>query len=294
MSEAAQDMTTESSEPVEPQVAAEPAPSVEPQSEPANWRDQLSGGDADLRKALDRFTKPEDVTRSFVEARQKLSERSKPLTIGEDSTDEDVAAYREAMGIPAEAKGYEDALKEIVIGDEDRPIVEGFLEVAHKNNATPQVVNAAVDWYYKTIEAQGAEVAEFDKSNEAARDDALRAAWGNEFRLNQNAIENYLESLPAMPDGTSFAEVLKTARLGNNVKFTDSPEAQEWLLGIVKAANPAMGVMPAGTSDAKSIDTRIGEIKEIMRTDRKRYNRDAAMQKEYQDLIAAKQAMTKA
>ena len=44
-----------------------------------------------------------------------------------------------------------------VIGEEDKPIIEGFLQSAHERNMRPDEVKANIEWYYGEVERQADE-----------------------------------------------------------------------------------------------------------------------------------------
>lgn len=258
-----------------------------------DWRDRMAGGDADAAKRLGRFQNPEALVKSYLEASSKLREGLKPMAIpGADASEEDVAAYREAMNIPAEASGYADSLEGIVIGEEDKELVDQFLTTAHASHAPPSVVQGMLEWYQGIAEAQTAAVSDHDSTTAKEAEDVLREAWGGEYRSNMNAISNYSEKMPNLPDGNPLAEALLTARMGNGSLFKNDPTAMMWLMDQIKAGDPAAGVMPLGKSDAKSIGDEIKEIETVMRTDRKTYNKDTKMQARLRDLYAAQERLS--
>lgn len=257
-----------------------------------NWRDTLSGGDPELRKRLDRYQSGADVAKALVEAQGKIRAGLEPMKApGKDATPEEVAEYRKAQGIPEQPEGYLESLKGIVIGEEDRPMVDAFLKSAHGINASPVFIEAALNWYNETAEAQASAILESDKQAEQARDDALQEAWGVERRSNLNALENWLSTLGKDANGNPMGDLLKNARLGDGTLLWNSPEMLSILLGQLKEINPAIGVMPAGQSDMNSIASRIREIEKVMVENRTTYNKDKDMQDEYSQLLQARERL---
>ena len=74
------------------------SPASGPTAGATAWR----GRDKDFRKQLERHDSPESVARAWREAQKKISQGIKPPTLKPDATPEDIAAFREAAGIPAE------------------------------------------------------------------------------------------------------------------------------------------------------------------------------------------------
>ena len=73
-----------------------------------DWRESIQ--DADLRKHAERFTTPEALVKANLDYRKK--EGKSVSRLSEDSTDKEVDAYREALGVPNDVDGYElDVLK---------------------------------------------------------------------------------------------------------------------------------------------------------------------------------------
>ena len=83
----------------------EPAPIQAPQTWPDNWRQEMAGGDEKELKRLERMKAPTDVYKSYRELEKlKSSFTPPPKRPTADSSPEEVAAYREAAGLPADPK----------------------------------------------------------------------------------------------------------------------------------------------------------------------------------------------
>ena len=67
-----------------------------------SWRDLIE--DEKLQKHAERFTSVDALVQANLESRQKLSKAIVPP--GKDSDEEDVTAYREALGVPKDVDGY--------------------------------------------------------------------------------------------------------------------------------------------------------------------------------------------
>lgn len=258
-----------------------------------DWREKMAGGDEKELKRLQRFKSPVDVYKSARELERKMSSGEVKAKLPADATEEQIAAWRKDNGIPDKPDGYLEKLPNgLVIGDDDKPLVEGFLARVHGRNASPEIVAEALDWYYATQEDMLSQQAAADKAFAQASTDALRAEWGGEFRANINSITAFLDAAPVADDGTPLKALLMDARLGDGTRLGDNPVALKWLAGLAAEANPAGFVAPgAGGSQAESVASEIAKIEGIMRTDRAAYDRDEKMRERLRQLYAAEEKL---
>lgn len=258
---------------------------------PDDWRVKLAGDDEKALKKLDRYKSPQDIFKAYRALEAKMSSGDVVAKLPKDATEEQIAEYRKANGIPEKADGYLDALPDgLVVGDDDKPLVKSFLEKVHGKNAPPEVVADAVAWYYETQEQLAAETAAADKERRAAAADELRAEWGREYTANINSIKAFLDTAPIGEDGTSLRDMLMGARLANGVPLGDSPEALRWLAKLADDANPGGFIAPgAGSGNAETIESQIKEIEAKMGT--KEYIKDEAMQAKLRKLYAARESI---
>lgn len=226
---------------------------------PTDWRTKLAGDDKDLLKRLERFKSPQDVWTSFRALEQKVSsgELKKPSVLPDNATPEQLAEFRKENGIPEKPEGYDTTLPEgLVIGEDDKPIVDAFLKEMHAANAPGGIVKSALSTYFQLREQQRTAMVEADGATWKATEDALRAELGSEYRLHQNAISNYLETLPE-----GFRENLIGARLADGTKLLGSVDGIKLIMSMAKDANPAITVVPGSTNPAKSIEEELASIK---------------------------------
>jgi hypothetical protein len=259
-----------------------------------DWRTVMAAGDDKELKRLERFKSPQDVHRSMRELEKKLSSGKLKEDLSADATPEQLAAFRKANGIPEKPDGYLEKLPDgLVIGADDKPMVESLLGRIHGKNPDPAVVSEMLGWYYDQKEAMASAQSEADKAYERTATDALREEWGGEYRGNLNSINSMLASEPAADDGTPLAGLLMGARLADGTLLGNNPATLRWLARIADERNPAGFVAPGvGGSQIETIESEINSIKDKMRTDRASYDRDASMQKRYQTLISARDKLS--
>jgi hypothetical protein len=232
---------------------------VETQSWPANWRQIWAGGDEKEEKRLQRFPSPDGVYKWSREMEKwKSSARLMP-ELPQNATPEQMAEYRKAMGVPEDPTKYYDGIKKVTIGEEDRPIVNKFLERMHGANATTPVVEAALDAYYAIQEEQQAADIDAQKLFRQEQEDILHQKWGPDFRSNVNAIRNTFASMPeSLREGIESWVDHNGNLLMNNAAFL------EWAGGLSLQLNPMSTTVPSGNGDAvKNVEARLAEFKQM-------------------------------
>jgi len=273
--------------------SAEPEKAVAPDW-PDDWRDKLAKGDEKARKRLDRFQSPADVLKSWQELERRMSAGEIKAKLPDNATDEQVAAWRKDNGIPEKPEGYLERLpKGLVIGDDDKPILEGYLARVHGKNASPEVVADTLDWYYAQQEEVIAAQAAADKAQEQAGADLLRAEWGGEYRSNINAVKSFLKSAPATDDGQLLGDLLMGARLADGTLFGNNPAALRWMARLAYDANPAGFVAPgAAASQIDAVTAELDTIRKTMREDRAAYDKNEKMQERFRQLLLAQEKLS--
>lgn len=262
---------------------------VAPADWPEDWRQKLAGDDERLSKRLERMNSPADVLKSWRALEQKQSTGELKTVLPEGATDEQVAEYREANGIPTEPKGYLEKLPDgVIIGENDQDMVNGFLDAMHEQNASPELVGKSIEWFYSRQEQAVAALHEEDNAFKADAEETLRAEWGGEYKDNIKAFESFIDTAPE-----SIRDLIRTGRLADGSVIGNNPDVLKWFSAMSKEINPAATVVPgsAGTS-AQSIDDEIAKIEGTMRSDRAAYNKDSAMQDRYMKLLQAKEKMS--
>ena len=278
--------------PAEPTEPAKPANAVEkaladpadaapaPAKYPDDWREQMAGDDDKLKQQLDRYHSPADFAKAHRELQRKLSSGQFKATKPE--TEEEVAAWRKEMGIPEEPGGYDlnDLGNGLVVGEDDRPIIDTVLSAMHGADATEAQVKATVAAYYEAQEQALADQKEIDKKDMENAVDACRAEWGGEYRGNMNQLKGFLESAP-----DDLGTLLMTARLGDGKALMNSPEALQWLMGLSKQINPMGSVVPAGGDASGTVAGELKQIQDLQRENPDKYWGDKALQARERELL---------
>lgn len=261
---------------------------------PDKWREEMAEKDEKVLARLARYNTPKDVGQALIAAQNRISSGELKSSLPKDASVEQIKAWRAENGIPEDPAKYEIKLKDgLVIGDEDKPIVEAFSKAAHGANFNSAQVSAALDWYYDELDRQTEVRAAADQKAAQNVSDALHKEWGNEFRLNMNIFTSFMDSAP-----TPLKESLMRGRLADGTPVGSSAEVIKWISLKARELNPAGIIVPAGGgSMAASIDDEIKAIETLMRApqgsaDYKKYWDDAKVSGpggRYQQLLNARE-----
>jgi len=254
-----------------------------------DWRSRFAGDDAKLLSFLGRYP----TEKAFAEAAKKDREaaRNSLKPLGDDPTEEEVAAYRKNFDVPDKPEGYLEKLPEgLVVGEDDKPFVDAFLAKMHEANASPAQTNAALASYYSIIEEQAATEANELAAAKEASSDALKAEWGADYKRNLTAMHAHLDSLPE-PVKAAFTHGYGA----DGVPLGYNPEVLKWITGLALEANPLSTVVPgAGTNQASAVADEMANLEKMMGNRSSDYwkgPKSATLQERYRTLVDAKQKL---
>ena len=156
-------------------------------------RETLAGGDAGLLKQLERYKSVEAISKMVKDARQAAQNAGKPLTLSDKATDDELKAYREAYGIPADAKEYPGAFRQdYQATDADKAVLGEFKASMHAANVPPQYAAKALEWYQDFATAQKQELDGNMAKVARETQTALRTEWGGEYDGNIGAVRELM------------------------------------------------------------------------------------------------------
>ncbi len=252
----------------------------------ANWRSQFvaEGEEESFGKTMERFDSPQAFANSFKEAQQTISSgKMKDDLPGADATEEDITAYRTANDIPLKVEGYYENMPEgLILGDDDKPIADVFMNALHGVNASPAVGHALISAYNDFAESEQDAQAEMDGEQSKVAIDELRNTWKGDYRQNINAVETFLNR----EFGKDGAEQIMGGRYADNRHFMNDPKVLEVFARVERVLNPLVPLHHTGDGDpVESMNDEIAKIEKFMRTNRPDYNKDDKMQHRYGDLL---------
>jgi len=248
---------------------------------PDSWREQIAGDDEKELKQLGRYKNPADIWTKARALEQKLSsgEYKQVTPFPDKGSDEEKAEWRKSNGLPDDPAKYDLGR---TIEDEDKEVLNGFLDFAHTKNMPQSNVQAMVEWFYTKRDQDIEATTEADKALHAEMEDKLRAEWGGDYRGYMNRIESLVDTAPE-----EIKESFMDARLPDGSKIRDNTAAMQFLLDLALTANPVVTLVPGAADQESAIQDEIDQIKEVMKTDRKKYNNDTKMQERYRTLLGA-------
>jgi len=270
---------------------------------PEDWRERMAedraAGDekakAQILKQLERYQDPTSIFGKARELEGIFSSGNLIKRPGEDATEEEVAQYRKAMGVPENTDDYVAAIKlpdNQVLGDDEKPFADEFAKVMHEANATPDQYNKAVNWYFDLQRRQAEQLDEFDDQNRTNGERTLKEEWGGSFKRTFNSMPSVFQYAPGGMDGNNAKSLysrLLTGRMSDGVIIGDDPDMSRWLARLAAEVDPVGTVMGEGNMSGQSLDAEIKEIEDMMRgPDRKKYFADEAKQARYRELLAAR------
>jgi hypothetical protein len=272
-------------------VVSEPAEVIPTQAPPVvDWlaeRTAIANGDPKILNRLGRYTTRDDAIRAGVEAQNKIGSIRATQPINADSSPEDIAAFRQANGVPESADKYQINLSDgLIIGENDRPVVDHFLGIAHKHNLSNAVTSDIISGQLALQETMIEQRAASDRESLTQARAVLSSndVWGSETNLNINLIHGLLDGAPE-----GVKDQLVNGRMQDGTPIFNHAPTLQWLASIAREANPVATVVPgSGANGMMSIDNEIKSIEDARRTNPDSYWKSQPTQDRLTALLGAK------
>ena len=255
---------------------------------PDQWRELFAGGDEKALARLKRFGGPQGVIKSLLAAEHKIRSGEYKKIPGADATDEEKAAWRKELGVPDKPDGYKvpdvEGHKWL---DEDKPIINTFLQQLHGADASQAVIDKMLSTYATITTAQKEAVANKDRSDLVAIRDHMRDQHGPEFRSIDRLMNRALNDPELMPDG--LGDLLKSARGPDGTKLIATPAMANWLAQLA-LDNYGAGAMVTGDGET-TISSREEELVNMRQSNIDKYQngRNAKGQSFAEELLEIRQ-----
>jgi len=276
---------------------ADPAPADSPKSffgeAPEHWRQdavdnmRLNDPDAASRelKRLERFKTPQDWLKATYEADRKIRKGEISSGLPENATDEQLAEYREANGVPAEATGYELNFGEgVTLSESDQSIIDTMLPVAHAANLPNAAMSGLSKAFFEARAKQASERHAQDELDKQATDKLLREEWQSDFQANTNIFSAFVDGLPE-----DARQEFSNMRGPGGKGLANNPAIINSIVDLMRKANPTVTVVPANDGNPlKTVDDELASLNKMMRDDPDKWYKDQAAQKRWRDLTDAK------
>jgi hypothetical protein len=227
---------------------------------PDNWQAMLAGDDKKKLAQLGRYATPDNLFDSWLSQSKKIS--SGELVGNKPDGDDEVAmnAWKVSMGIPNNPEGYYDNIPDgLVIGDDDKPIVDAFFKDAHAANQTPESVHMAVSWFKQHEQQVIEERSNADEDAVVKCQDEMIEEYGGNWSRYRNAVKGDL----AMFGGEDFENFIMSARLSDGTPLGSNTEVMKYLVNAALARNPmaTATISPAaGKTRGQTIQTELNAL----------------------------------
>jgi len=250
-----------------------------------NWREAIAGDDEAMLNTLKRHKDLRSVLKSGWEAQQKIRRGEVSKGLPENPTDEQLAEWRQANGVPEAPDKYVLDIEEgLVLGAEDTRILQEVQSAAHAANvssaALSKITNAFLQGRQQEQEALQAQ----DGLHQQQAERQLKEAWGQDFQANVNLAKMFVSQLPE-----EVRDKVASARLSDGRALFNSPEVLDYIAEHMRKIAPAATLIPNSSNPMQSINDEIKRLEDRMGTSE--WYRDNAAQKRYRDLIEAREHM---
>ena len=223
-----------------------------------DWRKEIAGDNAKALKNLERFGSANDFYNSYQEAQNRIREGFKPPELPKDATEEQVKEYRTAIGVPEQITDYAINLPEgMVMGDEDKPLWDTFLQSANKYNLTQSELDKVAPAYYELEQQIRLEQDKHVKEVYRENDKVLRTEWASDYDANININENFLTKM----GGDELKEAIMYGSTADGTPLSNHPTVAKFLNQVARQTGFSDGLAYDNEGNAQSVDD---EIKEIM------------------------------
>jgi hypothetical protein len=252
---------------------AETAATEEQKGELQKLRETLAGGDEGILKALERYKSIDSIGKAFREARAAAKSAGKPLTLSDKATDEEVKAFREANGIPEDAKAYPASFREDFKADAaTTAILENFKAGMHERNVPPAAAAAALDWYQDFAQEQQ-QALDANLANVAKKTQAdLRAEMGGEFEPTMGAVKEFMTAQL----GKDGFDDMMGLRLMDGSRLQDNPAFVKMMAQVATDYYGSNAIYNGDIeTTSKTVQERIDELLKLRQSDPEKYKSDS-------------------
>lgn len=268
-----------------------------------DWREQMakqiSAGDEKVYareiKRLGRIKDPSGLYGMYREAESKISSNRAIFKPGKDATEDDVKAYRKALGVPENPEDYVKNAKlarDETLGEEDQEVAMDFAKAMHEAGASQDAMNNALNWYYQRQEDMAAFQDEQDEFQKYEAEKSLKEEYGAAYKRKTAAISSLFAQAPGGTDISnpeSLYARLVGGRLADGTLIGNDPDMVRFLSDLAGDVNPAAATLPDGLGNTQSVEDEIKEIEKVMRTNKREYFKNHAGR--YAELLEVRNRM---
>ncbi|MEI7578616.1 MAG: hypothetical protein WCJ58_01095 [bacterium] len=233
-----------------------------------DWRQNIAGEDPKLLKELEKHKTPAELAKAYRELQKQFSSTRPTPELAKDATAEQVAEWREKAGIPESWDKYDTTLDNgVVIGENDKPIVESWLKKAHEMNMKPEDAKKSLQAYFEMNNAAESERIRNAEAQQNAVSEELKKQWGVQFKENLTVVATHLEKAL----GAETFNKLNQAVLPDGSYAINDPAILNHFLKEARQEQGGHTVVASPTTDLPSLMERKKQIEKIALTDEKLY-----------------------
>jgi uncharacterized protein YpuA (DUF1002 family) len=243
-----------------------------------DWRENITN--PKLRNSAGKFTSLDALVESYNKMGGELKSRIR--VPGEDASEEDVAKFRKALGVPNSAEEYALTPPEGKEYDEaDLAIISEFAEVALEHNVPAAAFSAFMQKLAERASGLRENVAEQIEDAREEAEEALHKEWGNDFDKNVQMATRAAKA----HGGTEFVKFLNSTKVEGYGLLGDHPDMVKFLAQIGSKSDEHDMVLHSSASERQSAQDEIREIQEKYQVGSQAYN-SPKVQKRLQQLFA--------
>jgi len=242
-----------------------------------DWRQNIAGEDPKLLKELEKHKTPAELAKAYRELQKQFSSTRPTPELAKDATPEQVAEWREKVGIPESWDKYDTELTNgVVIGENDKPLVEKYLQKAHEANMKPDEVKKSLQTYFEMTNAMESERIRNAEAQQNAVAEELKKQWGVQFKENLSIVATHLEKAL----GVETFNKLNQAILPDGSYAINDPAILNHFLKEAKQEQGGHTVVASPTADLPSLMDRKKQIEKIALTDNRLFYNSPELRQE--------------
>lgn len=232
-----------------PAQAAAPAQPT-PAQPAADWRSAIT--DPALKNIADRIASPVDAIKVIQDLRTQNSQRIK--VPGEGATEEDLAKYRKAIGVPDKPDGYEVTLPDgLQMTEADQAVLSQIAPIAHETGVPKEAFNKFVGKYLElSKQAEQQAIQTINQFGEQA-EKQLKREWQGEYDRNVNLAGRLAETI----GGAEFKAFLNETPIAGGGMLGDHPVLVRFLATVARRTDEGDLMLTATPEEKQNIQSEI-------------------------------------
>jgi len=230
-----------------------PAPAPVATQPPEDWRASIT--DPALKNIADRITSPVDAIKVIQDLRTQNSQRIK--IPDEKATEEDVAKFRKAIGVPDQATGYEINLPDgMQMTEADQAVLSAVVPLAFESGVPAEAFNKFVGKYMElNKQAEQNVIAQLQQYGQDS-ERLLRKEWGSDFDRHVNLANRVGEVV----GGPEFKAFLNETPIPGGGMLGDHPAMVRFLATVGRRTDEGDLLLTATPEERNNVQAEIDRL----------------------------------